>query len=258
MINLVSLHTHTSYSDGKNSMEEMVLQAISSGFKRIGFTDHSFVTCDAEYCMAYENYDAYKKEARMLKEKYADKIEILCGIEQDYYSDYPAEGFDYVIGSVHFIKIDDDYIGIDWGGEEGTRTIQAAAKKYFNDDIYALLEYYFETISSVVEKTGADIIGHFDVIRKTNEQLPFFDPENERYIAAWKKAVDILITKNVLFEINVSPLLNKTLSVPHPAYDIQAYIKEKGGKMYYTGDCHSTVRLSDFANYLQNEADALK
>ena len=258
MKELFSLHTHTNYSDGKNSMEEMVLQAIQSGFKRIGFTDHSFVSFDAPYCMPYECYDAYKKEAGRLKDKYAGKIDILCGIEQDFYSDYPAEGFDYIIGSVHFIKMGDEYIGVDWGGEEGTRILLDAAEKYFNGDIYALCEHYFETISNVVEVTNADIIGHFDVLKISNEQFPFFDPQNERYISAWKKAADILLKKEVLFEINVSPILSNTLSVPHPAPDIQSYIRDHGGRFLYTGDCHSTERLSGFAKYLQNEADALK
>ena len=258
MKELFNLHTHTNYSDGKNSMEEMVLQAIRSGFKRIGFTDHSFVSFDAPYCMAYEQYDAYKNEAAGLKEKYAGQIEILCGIEQDYYSDYPAEGFDYIIGSVHFIKMEEENIGVDWGGEEGTKILLDAADKYFNGDIYALCELYFETISNVVEVTKADIIGHFDVIKISNEQFPFFDPQNERYLSAWKKAADILLKKDVLFEINVSPILSNMLSVPHPAPDIQSYIRNLGGRFLYTGDCHSTERLSGFAKYLQNEADALK
>ncbi len=236
----------------------MILEAIQDGFQMIGITDHSFVAVDADSCLAYEHYEEYQQELRSLKEKYADKIEVLCGIEQDYYSDHPAEGFDYVIGSVHFIKMDDELIGIDWSGEYGVSVIRDAADRFFDGDVYGMIEAYYETISNVVEITNCDIIGHFDVIRKNNDEIPFFDPQNERYIAAWKKAADRLLEKDIIFEINVSPLLNKTLSVPHPAPDIQDYLKARGAKLLYTGDCHSVNRLRDFAEYLQNKKNALK
>ena len=37
-----NLHTHTTYCDGNNSPEEMVLDAISAGFNVLGFSGHSY------------------------------------------------------------------------------------------------------------------------------------------------------------------------------------------------------------------------
>ncbi len=250
-MNIFSLHTHTIYSDGEDTAEDMILTAIDLGLSRIGITDHSFVHFDAPYCMAYEKYPAYKQELAYLKEKFKGQIEILTGIEQDFYSDYPAEGFDYVIGSVHYVKLEDEYVAIDWGGETGTKLIRDAADKYFGGDVYAVLERYFETVSNVVEKTRADIIGHFDVITKSNESHPFFDPEHPRYRAAWKKAADRLLTTGKIFEINVSPVLSGALSVPHPAPEIIDHLRKNGAKLIYTGDCHSTDRLRMFAEFMR-------
>ena len=248
---LISLHTHTNFSDGDNSPEEMVQEAVRLGFSRIGFSEHSYISFEPDYCMPYDNYEAYRDEVRFLQEKYADRIEISLGIEQDYFSDHPAEGFDYIIGSVHFVKVRDEFIGIDWGGEKGRDMILSAADRYFDNDVYAVLELYFDTLSRVVEITGADIIGHFDVITKVIEQYPFFDLQHPRYVSAWKKAADVLLQKHIPFEINVSQVLKGTKSVPYPAPDIQLYLKERGAEFIYTGDCHSTGMLRKFAGYLQ-------
>ena len=40
MIEKQNLHTHSSYCDGKDTPEELVLYAINSGFSSIGFSGH--------------------------------------------------------------------------------------------------------------------------------------------------------------------------------------------------------------------------
>ncbi len=40
MIQNFSLHTHTTFSDGRNSISEMVEQAKKLGWKAIGISDH--------------------------------------------------------------------------------------------------------------------------------------------------------------------------------------------------------------------------
>ncbi|MBR2696846.1 MAG: PHP domain-containing protein, partial [Parasporobacterium sp.] len=204
---LSNFHSHTILSDGENTPEEMVQAAVFLGLSAFGISDHSSIRFDPDCCMAYENYDTYKRELTRLKEEYKDRIRLFMGIEQDYYSDYPAEGFDYIIGSVHYLKLGDEYVPVDYSGEKGAGFILDAAEKYFGGDIYKLLAYYFETVEDVVNKTGADIIGHFDVISKANEVVPFFDPQDPRYLAAWKKAADQLLKTGKIFEINLSQVL---------------------------------------------------
>ena len=46
------LHLHTTFSDGKNSPEEMVEEAIRLGLSEIGFSDHAYTFFDERYCMA--------------------------------------------------------------------------------------------------------------------------------------------------------------------------------------------------------------
>ena len=76
-------HTHTAYCDGENKPEELVKTALEKGFFALGFSGHSYTQMDKDFAMTPEKAAVYRTEIAELKEKYRDKIEILCGIEQD-------------------------------------------------------------------------------------------------------------------------------------------------------------------------------
>ena len=79
-----NLHTHTTYCDGKNAIEELIVKSIDYGFDSIGFSGHSpMVGLDNKWSMSNENLQLYKKEISILRKKYKDQIDILCGIEMD-------------------------------------------------------------------------------------------------------------------------------------------------------------------------------
>ncbi len=236
------LHTHSTYSDGKNTPEEMVLSAIEKGLKVIGISEHSYTSFDTEGCIMEDMVEDYIKEIESLKIKYRDKIEVLCGIEQDLHSGAPKNKFDYVIGSVHFVKCGDEYIAVDLSPSD----LKYAADKYFGGDIYGLVEEYYRAVSTVVEVTGADIIGHFDLISKFQEKEPLFDENNERYIKAWKSAVDKLIKADKPFEINYGAISRGYKTVPYPADDIKDYIIKKGGRFIYSSDSHNAETIASF------------
>ena len=46
------LHVHTTYCDGKNTPEEVVLSAIEKGVERLGFSGHAYTSFDESYCMS--------------------------------------------------------------------------------------------------------------------------------------------------------------------------------------------------------------
>lgn len=236
------LHTHTVYSDGNNTPEEMVLSAIEKGLDVFGISDHSYMDFDDSYCLKKKSVKEYIKEIESLKTKYSDKIKILCGIEQDLYSGIPEYDFDYVIGSVHYIKLGDEYVAVDNTAEE----LKDAANKYFGGDIYHLLEEYYRLVGMVVEKTGADIIGHFDLITKFQEKEPLFDEKDERYIKAWQSAADKLIEADIPFEINYGAISRGYRTTPYPSKEIQAYILEKGGRFILSSDSHHKDTIANF------------
>lgn len=236
---LSDLHTHTNYCDGKSSPREMVLSAIDKGLSVLGFSVHSYTSFDQSFCIKQERIGEYIKEINALKEEFYDKIQILCGVEQDYYSDYPTDGFDYIIGSVHYIKSGDLYLSVD----ESASSFQAAVTAHFGGDYYAFCEEYYKTLSDVLNKTKADIIGHFDLVSKFNEGNRFFDETHPGYVKAYKKAVDALIPFDIPFEVNTGAISRGYKTEPYPSAPILSYIKEKGGKVILTSDSHSSDTL---------------
>ena len=107
-----NLHIHTTYADGKDAPEELILEAIRQGFTSIGFSEHSYMPfSDYPHQMTVAQTEDYKKEIRTLKEKYRDKIGIFCGLELEFYSEFATGDFDYIIGSVHYLEVDGKIVG---------------------------------------------------------------------------------------------------------------------------------------------------
>lgn len=232
-------HMHTAYCDGHNTCEEMVLCAIEKGFDAVGISGHSYTYFDESYCMSEDSVKEYLRDVNSLKEKYRGQIIVFCGVEQDYYSEYPTDAFDYVIGSVHYLRCGESFIPVD----ESPEILRDACRTYFGGDIYSLCERYFETVCDVVEKTRCDIIGHFDLISKFIEREPLFDRKNPRYRAAWKKAADRLLPYHIPFEINTGAVSRGYRTSPYPDDEIIGYIRERGGRFVLSSDAHSKENI---------------
>ena len=95
-----------------------MLEAIARGFTTLGFSMHSFLEADLYVVPSPDREPAYIREILALKEEFKDEIEIFLGLEQDLYSDAPKSDFEYLIGSVHYIKRGDTYYSIDGGKVE--------------------------------------------------------------------------------------------------------------------------------------------
>jgi histidinol-phosphatase (PHP family) len=230
------LHVHSNFSDGEDSPRDIVLSAIDKGIKTIGFSDHSYVVCDAEWSLPEGENLEYKNAISDLKKEFAGKIDILCGIEQDYHTDEEPKGYDYIIGSVHHIIAGGKYVFMD----ETAQHLSDAADKYFGGDMISLCEAYYENVGKLYQKTGCDIVGHFDLLTKFNEQNALIDEENPRYVKAYQRAVDELIGDGCkLFEINYGAISRGYRTNPYPSTKIQDYIRQKGGRFICSSDSHS-------------------
>lgn len=239
-----NLHTHTTFCDGKNTPEEMVLSAIESGLDLIGFSGHSYTPFDESYCMSLEDTAGYRSEISRLAQKYKSEISVLCGIEQDYYSNQSTSQYDYVIGSVHaFYREDlDRYFYVDYDGQ----TMAEEIENFYGGDALAFAEDYFERVSHVYEQTGCNIIGHFDLLTKFNEKFTMFDERHPRYVAAVDNALARLLPSGAIFEINTGAMSKGYRTSPYPSEDILRKIRTGGGKIILSSDSHACGTL-DFA-----------
>ncbi len=232
-------HVHTRFCDGANTVREMVESAIKKGLSAIGFSAHSYTFFDESYCMKKEETEKYQAEVLACKGEYQDKIRVLLGIEQDLYSDMPTDGYDYVIGSVHYLKKDGKYYSVDSSAEG----FQKMAETVYGGDYYALCEAYFDAVSSVASVIRPTFIGHFDLVCKFNEKYNFFDETHPRYVAAWQRALDTLLPLGIPFEVNTGAMSRGYKTVPYPSRAQLQYIKEKGGKVILSGDTHACNSL---------------
>ena len=235
-----NFHTHCNYCDGKDTPEELIKAALDKGFFALGFSSHSYTEMDKEFALSPEAAEKYRAEIAELKQKYKGKIEIFCGIEQDYFSDEPTEPYDYVIGSVHYVKKNGEYIAVDYTAE----IVKNAVERLYGGDFDALAEDYFALESDVLRKTNADIIGHFDLVSKYSEKNGY--TESPRFLKAAEKAVKALVPYGKPFEINTGGLARGVRSVAFPSPDILKIIYQNGGKIILSSDCHDKGYL-DFA-----------
>ena len=232
-------HNHTTFCDGKATPEAMVQAAIDRGITRLGLLIHSYTFFDESYCAAQDTPAKFQKAVAELKEKYRGQIELYCGVEQDYYSAESTAGFDYVIGSVHYLYGDGEYPTVDDCRESAIAT----ANRFFGGDWYAYAEEYFRVAADVAEKTKPNIIGHFDLCSKYNSEGDLFDENHPRYVAAWQAAADKLLTYDIPFEINLGGIMRAGRHEPYPTTAMQRYLAERGARIVLSSDSHTTDTL---------------
>lgn len=228
------LHMHTVFCDGKDTPRDMVEAAISKGLKTVGVCVHSYMDFYESWCVKKERVEEFVNEMQALKEEYKGKINVLCGLEKDFYSNQSRDGFDYVIGSVHYFYGNGVLSTVD----ENPKAFEDSVKKCFDGDYVLAAENYYQAVGEVVEKTTADIIGHFNLVEKFNENNRYFNPLTPRYVKAWQKAADKLLLTGKPFEINVGGISRGWIKQPYPAQNMFKYLKERGAKFILSSDAH--------------------
>ena len=233
-------HTHSTYCDGKNTLEEMLDAAIDKKMAAIGFSGHSHTSFDESYCMSKEDTEKYIRDILLMKKRNKEDIEIYLGIEKDRFTDMTEfDRFDYVIGSVHYVLKDGYYIPVD----ESADVFKENIEKYYGGDYYAFCEDYYELLSSIADDSSVSIIGHFDLVTKFNENDCIFDTSDKRYISAVNEAIYRLAANGKILEINTGAISRGYRKEPYPSEDILVKWRKLGGKIIFSGDAHSTEGL---------------
>ncbi len=235
-------HTHTNYCDGKNTAREMIESAIEKGFDALGFSGHIPMNFSNEWAMTQEKLDRYYKEVNSLKDEYADKIDILCGIELD--ADYELKkeyDFDYILSSVHQIHGKKKIYAIDLSAEELSECVNEEYGGNWNE----MAEKYFGNLAELVVREKTDVVGHYDLITKFNKNHCLFDESNSEYQESALKWIDYIIDNkpDIVFEVNTGAMFRCGNETPYPASFILKRIGERGAKVTVSSDAHCTDAL---------------
>ncbi len=242
-----NLHTHSTFCDGKNTLEENVLAALKKGFKILGFSSHSLYPFYTESNMLVADFSKYCDEIKKLKEKYKDKIELRLGFEADYipgitfprFDFYSEFNPDFLIGSVHFIYQKDGIFAVDDTPEK----LFAMLEKYYKDDGKKLVGDYFEAEREMLEKGDFTVIGHADLIRKFNEKHAFFDENAEWYKRELKNLAKAISKAGVIAEINTGAMSRGWTTKPYPSEYFLALLRKENVPVTLSSDSHSAENL---------------
>ena len=104
---VAELHCHSNWSDGRNTIKEMVQAAIGRGLKLITISDHS-VSLGIGNGLSIERLMEQKEEIEQVRNEFSDRITILHGTEMEIKADgsldFPDEilaDLDLVVASLH-------------------------------------------------------------------------------------------------------------------------------------------------------------
>ena len=229
-----NLHTHSILSDGKDTVEEIILKAIQIGFDTIGLSDHSPMPFEVDYDLKEDTLPIYLNQVAEMKEKYKDKIRVLRGIELDMTSNMDLTPYDYIIGSVHCIEMQGEYIDFDVNDIE----LEKIINKYFEGNGMAFAKKCFETMACEEKFKDVDFVGHFDIFTKNLEKRKFFDCDSDEYKKYALEALHSVKEKCEFFEINTGAVSRGYRTTPYPAPFILKEMNNIGAKIVISSDCH--------------------
>ncbi|MEM5777007.1 MAG: histidinol-phosphatase HisJ family protein [Candidatus Aenigmatarchaeota archaeon] len=226
---IIDYHIHTEFSDGKGIFEDYINQAMKKKIDEIGFSDH-FNFKNPKWSMKIENIDVYL--SRILKLKSENELSIKAGIEMDFNPEKIKQTiqflkkykFDYVIGSIHYIKnwcIDDEM-------ELG---------KWKQKDIDGVYKKYYNLVQQMAKTKIFDIVGHLDVVKKFN-----LKPKKD-ISDILDETIQTISESKMCIEINTSGL-RKPCKETYPEEKIVKMCFEKGIKITLGSDSHMPDELS--------------
>lgn len=227
-----NLHTHSIYSDGVNTLEEIVKEAISLDFVSIGFSDHSQTDFYHPSAMRKRGLGAYIRDIDRLKEKYLGQIEIYAGIEYEGRSCYEhPEIFDYLIGDCHFVPDENGaFHEVDHTKESQKKDID----EFFHGEALSYAKSYFEFYYECQKKHRPDVLGHFDLL-KIFGQMP---QDDKRYQSLALECLHECIKLCPVVELNTGGVARGFCDTPYPSDFVLSEVLRSKGQVVLSSDCH--------------------
>ena len=234
-----NLHTHTVYCDGTNTPLEIVEKAMELEFRSIGFSGHAYTAFDESCCMSPEGTLSYRKEILALREQYANRIDIYLGLENDGLVPQPTEGYDYIIGSLHYLYVDGKYHTLDNSHEQ----MRACIYEGFGGDALKMARAYYDLLVSYATTDRVDIVGHFDVIHKRNGDGRYFDAQSPAYQRIALDAIEAIAKAGRIIEVNTGGITRGFLKDPYPASFLLKRLLELKAPVTLSSDAHAAQNL---------------
>ena len=247
MIQKFSLHTHTNFSDGHNSISEMVAQAKKLGWKAIGISDH--LTVHPSLRKGYIFFSSFREALEPVKSHIAavrqvakenPEIKIYVGFEVDY---FPLSGWmdefkefkqkidvDYLINGNHQVT-----------NEDGTEVYEIYHFQRYGlseSKIKELFHNHFNNIRKAVESGEFTFLAHIDFARWSGviDEKDFVDEING--------IVTALKERNMPTEINTKS--KNSIGSFYPARWIIEDLEKNDIPLIISDDAHFVSQLGQY------------
>ena len=232
------VHNHSTWSDGKNTPDEMAKTAFDKGIESFGFSEHAISPFDPGCAnITQESQQKYFSDIRRLQEQYKGVMDIFLGLEIESVTPYISDELDYMIGSVHMIESGGNYYHLDSSVEKYKRAIHDLGS------IEQVLKIYYETAINAATTLSPDIFGHFDIYKKLNKGGIFFDVTSSSYQEKALDALDAVIDTETIIEVNTGGISRGYITEPYPAPFLLKRVKERNAPIIITSDAHRAENI---------------
>ena len=252
----LNFHTHSTYCDGKSTLENIVVKAKLLNVKWLGFSSHAPLPFECAWSMKKENLNQYLNEIVTLKKSHGE-VEIYSGLEVDYIPDKigPKDftNLDYTIGSVHFVESFAD--GRRWEIDGPHSFFLEGLDKIFSNHIEDVVVRYFELTREMIERSTPDIIGHLDKIKIQNIANKFFNEEDAWYQREIGKTLDVISDSGCIVEVNTRGIYQKKSTTTYPSPWILERIHQMNIPITISSDAHHP---DDLINHFEETLIELK
>lgn len=241
-------HTHNRWCDGQGEIATVVEAALAAGLRQIGISSHAPVPFATSYALPLEDLPAYRAEVLRLRAVYAGRIEVLLGLELDALPALRAFnrdrvlplGFDYGIGSIHYLGDGGDLWPLDLSAGRFDALLQAR----YGGDIRRLVEEYYDLNAALAGYPGVDIVGHLDRGAKLwNAGDRYFREDAPWYRAAVDGALRAFAAAGTIVELSTGGW-RRGLEAPFPSAWIVRRCRELGIRLTVNSDAHSPDQLT--------------
>lgn len=235
------LHTHhfrCGHADG--NIRDYIEAGIAHGLQVIGISDHTpYFGQDEDHphpniTMAKSDFHNYVDEVLRLKKEYDGRIDVLLGIESDYFPEHAETyrktlaqyPFDYIIGSVHSTN------GVSIFNKNRWKKLNAEQQ-------IAEKRTYYEMIRDSARTGMFQILGHIDAMK--GNYPPFSDIQAPDII---DDTLKVIAECGVAIEINTSGK-TKLSGGWYPADAILERALHFGVEVSFGSDAHKPSRVGE-------------
>ncbi|QHW30713.1 histidinol-phosphatase [Paenibacillus rhizovicinus] len=235
------LHTHhfrCGHADA--TIEDYIQAAIEAGLDVIGISDHSpYFFSDQDrlnpgIAMAKSEFVNYIDEVLRLKAKYEGRIDVLLGVESDFFPEhaglyrdiYAKYPFDYIIGSVHQSRGVSIFNRNRWKGMSDERKQDEK-------------RHYYKLIGESARSGMFQVLGHIDAMKGYFPAFSDIQADD-----AIDEALKLIAQSNVSIEINTSGS-TKDVGGWYPSDAILERALHFGVSVTFGSDAHKPSRVGE-------------